>query len=126
MKQPYSDNHTPAAPVLQIRLVLPGHNFGKRYLSALVDTGADLVIVPTRALNQLRSEAVNYVRMRGQWNEPREMELHTLDIEIGSLRYPAINVVADDQGSEIILGRNLLNKLVITLNGPEQELQIRA
>lgn len=37
-----------------------------------------------------------------------------------NIRLPAIDVVSDDWGEVIILGRNALNKLRLLLNGPYQ------
>jgi hypothetical protein len=36
---------------------------------------------------------------------------------------PAIEVVGDEQGNEIIIGRNILNRLVMTLDGPKRVLE---
>jgi len=41
-----------------------------------------------------------------------------------SLRLPLVEVVADDRGNEVIVGRNVLNKLIVTLDGPKQVLEI--
>ena len=125
MKYKYNKQKSIPAPIIPIRLALSDSTYGTRYLNAIVDTGADFVIIPERLLERLGSESENYVRLRGQWSEARTMALHTLDIEIANSRYPDIDVVADDKDNEIILGRNLLNKLVLTLNGPKQELEIK-
>jgi hypothetical protein len=37
-----------------------------------------------------------------------------------SIRLPAVEVIGDDWGEQIILGRNVLNKLNLRLNGPAQ------
>ncbi len=37
-----------------------------------------------------------------------------------SIHLPAVEVVGDDWGDQIILGRNVLNKLNLNLNGPAQ------
>ena len=37
-----------------------------------------------------------------------------------TIRLPDIEVVADDWGSNIIIGRNVLNKLHIQLDGPKE------
>lgn len=50
---------------------------------------------------------------------PQLAYTHTLDILVGSYRFLAIEVVADNHSEEIILGRNLLNKLVLLLDGPQ-------
>lgn len=42
----------------------------------------------------------------------------TIDIGVDGLRFPAIEVVGDEQGKEIVLGRNFLNKLNLLLRDP--------
>jgi len=37
---------------------------------------------------------------------------------------PGIVVVGDDQGQEIILGRTVLNKIILLLDGPQTTLHI--
>jgi len=41
-----------------------------------------------------------------------------IDLELGDLRLPGVFVVGDEQGDEIVLGRNVLNKLRLLLDGP--------
>ncbi|MBI5349366.1 MAG: hypothetical protein HZB77_08650 [Chloroflexi bacterium] len=62
--------------------------------------------------------------LRSQWGERRPVDIYVLDIGIGDLRLAAIEVIADDIGDEIILGRNLLNQWTMTLNGAKQFLEI--
>lgn len=43
-----------------------------------------------------------------------------VDLELGSLTLPGVFVVGDEQGDEIILGRNVLNELRLLLDGPAE------
>ena len=51
---------------------------------------------------------------------PQITHTHTLDIFVGSFRFSALEVVGDGHRMEIIIGRNLLNKLVLLLDGPHR------
>jgi hypothetical protein len=64
--------------------------------------------------------------IRSHWGEWRAAQLFTVDIELGSLRLPCVFVVGDEQGTEIVLGRNVLNKLRVLLDGPAGETDIRS
>jgi len=44
---------------------------------------------------------------------------------LGSLRLPGVFVVGDELGSEIVLGRNVVNKLRVLLDGPAGQSDIR-
>lgn len=47
--------------------------------------------------------------------------IHRVDVILfGVIRLPNIEVIGDDWGSQIILGRNVLNKLQMRLNGPDK------
>lgn len=52
------------------------------------------------------------------------MRIYRVDVGLGDLRLPAIDVAADDLATAAILGRNLLNKLLIILDGPNQSIEI--
>src|SRR6266852_5997206 len=125
MRFPY-DTHRyhPPAPHLAIRLGLPDESLAVGPLQAFVDTGADASLVPLRYIDQLGAEAENQRNLRSQWGERRQVDIYVLDIAIGGVRLPSITVVGDDISDEIILGRDVLNKLIVTLNGPEQFLEV--
>lgn len=44
--------------------------------------------------------------------------LYLVDIRIGEINLPGIEVVGDEYSNEIILRRDVLNRLRILLNGP--------
>ena len=44
--------------------------------------------------------------------------LFTVDIGLESVRLPDIEVIGDQQGQEIIVGRNVPNRLKTLLDGP--------
>jgi hypothetical protein len=123
---PYDQDLYPPAPVVDVRLGRPGESLAVGPLRAIVDTGADGSIAPSHYLESLRLPAVGEVYLRGQWDAGREAAVYRVDLGIGSLRLPSVEFVADELGDEVILGRNVLNKLVLSLDGPRQSLAIRA
>ena len=44
--------------------------------------------------------------------------MYLVDLGIDGVTLPAVYVAGDEVGSEVVLGRNALNKLVVTLDGP--------
>jgi len=113
----YSKEWFPAMPVLEIRLGYPGESLSLGPLVGIVDTAADGSLVPLDLIERLDAPFVDDVSLRSQWGEWRRVHLFTVDIGIDSLRLPAIEIVGDDRGDEIILGRNVLNKLRLLLDG---------
>lgn len=64
-------------------------------------------------------------RLRSQWGESRTVETYLVDVGIGAERFPLVEVVSDDRSDEVLLGRNPLNLLNLTLNGPKQVVEVR-
>ena len=57
---------------------------------------------------------------RSHWGERRRVILYLVDIRVGSLTLPGLEVVGDDLGNEILLGRDVLNRLRLLLDGPAE------
>ena len=88
-------------------------------LSAQVDTGAEMTIVPAKYLAAVKDDVLQTVLLRSHWGEPRTFKMYVVDLLIGNERLAAVEVVADKQGKEILLGRNILNKVILLLDGPK-------
>ncbi len=125
MKSAYEHSYYPPAPMVDIWLAPPERAFALGPLSALIDTGADGSLLPAQILRQLGIELFDVKRLRSQWGESRYVETFLVDVGIGSLRLPLVEVVSDDASDEILLGRNVLNLLHLTLDGPNQVVEVR-
>jgi predicted aspartyl protease len=90
-------------------------------LRALIDTGADITFVPFRLLEQAKSNEGGLAKIRSHFWEAHLAQLYVIEFQIGALNFPGIYVIADRSGDEIILGRNVLNKLALFLDGPTQQ-----
>ncbi|OGO43459.1 MAG: hypothetical protein A2Z04_06405 [Chloroflexi bacterium RBG_16_57_9] len=124
MKFSYDTAYFPPAPSIDIQLGLPDESFAVGPLPAFVDTGADVSVVPIKYVEPLGVQVDNRKYLRSQWGERRKVNTYLLDIGIGVLRLPMVEIIGDERGKEVILGRNVLNKLVVTLNGPQHVLEI--
>jgi predicted aspartyl protease len=122
----YSRNYTPAVPTLEIYLGLPGESPLVGPLVAVVDTGADGTLVPAKTLAPFWSAETDRIWIVGQWGGRHLAKAYMLDLHIGELRLPAMRVTSDDRGNEIILGRDVLNKLQLRLDGPAHTTEILA
>jgi predicted aspartyl protease len=124
MSTPYDTAYIPPAPVLNIRLAAPGEPPQVRPLSAVVDTGSDGTLIPTHYLEQVEAIDVGDAILHGVLGEAREIHLYEVDLHIGARLLPSVIVVGDDQGGEILLGRNVLNKLILLLDGQSRETEL--
>ena len=118
MRFPYDDSYRPPFPVGQVVFHNGEEDLRTTALDALLDTGSDGSLVPIVHLEQILAPAISNTRIRSHWGEWRHVQLFLVDIELDGLILTDVSVVGDEQGDEIVLGRNVLNRLHLTLNGP--------
>lgn len=125
MKFNYDPSYRPPVPVVEIRIGAPEEAFTVGPLLAIVDTGADGTLIPVQLIRQLSSlPAVNRKTLRSQWGEARVVRTYWVDLEVAGIRLPAIEIIADTLSDEVILGRNVLNRLKLFLDGPRTMLDV--
>ncbi len=88
--------------------------------SALLDTGADATLIPTKMIAPMGLAEGRRIAIRSHFGERRLARLYVTTMTVEHVRLPGIYVVGD-AGSEIILGRDVLNKLPLFLDGPSQQ-----
>lgn len=121
----YDERRYPAAPVVDLRLGIPERSLTVGPLRPLVDTGADVVIVPLSTLDELDGSPITRSFVRSAWGERRQVDVYLLDVGIAEFRLPSVHVVADPLVDEAIVGPNVLSALVVLLDGPRRQLEVR-
>lgn len=127
---PYAKTKFPPFPILNIALSVPSEGAQTELTPALIDTGSDFTLVPEKWLQEIDAPRSRPARVRGLWSAYQEVTLFLVDIhlEIGVL--PGVEVVRVTQAEgifeneEIVLGRNVLNMLILLLEGPAQQTSI--
>lgn len=119
MKHKHLGDYFPPMPALEIRLGYPEESLRLGPVVAILDTGADGTMVPQEWLDRIGAPLVDKVRVRGHWSDWRTAKVFTVDLGIGEVLLPSVEVVGDETGDEVILGRNVLNRLKLLLDGPE-------
>lgn len=120
---PYDTAYDPALPVCDVTLTAKPTGQQVK-LTAIVDTGADGYYCSLRYLQQIGARRAIEVWLRSQWGERRAVFLYLVDLQIGEITLPGVYVVGDDLGAEVVLGRNVLNRLRILLDGPAGWMQL--
>jgi predicted aspartyl protease len=126
MNHCYLDDFYPIMPALVLRLGYPDEGLAVGPITAIVDTGADGTLVPQSLLDKIGAPLVDSKRIRSHWGEWRQALVFAVDLGVDDLRLPTIEVVGDEVGNEIILGRNVLNRLSLWLNGPRREILVES
>jgi hypothetical protein len=120
----YLDTYTPPAPVLEIELCAPESSEWYGPYPALVDTGADFSVIPLELLRPLNPPSIRPVILSSQWKDRRQVLIYKIDLRVGEIVLPAIDVAGDPYSGDVLLGRNLLNKLDLRLQGPALQLHL--
>jgi predicted aspartyl protease len=124
MKFPYDSHYQPPFPAVQVALHNREEGLRTSSMNALLDSGADASLVPIVFLREVIAPVLTDTRIRSHWGEWRAAQLFVVDVEIENIKLPGIFVVGDEQGDEIVLGRDVLNKLRIFLDGPARVVEI--
>lgn len=88
--------------------------------SALLDSGADATLVPTSLATQMGIAEGRRIAIRSHFGERRFARMYMISLRVEGILLPSIYVVGD-AGDEIILGRDVLNKLPLFLDGPSHQ-----
>ena len=84
---------------------------------ALVDSGADGTMIPLSILEDVDARRVDRMRMTGASGRSQTVDIYEVGVRIGSFNVPKIYAVANPFNQEVLLGRDVLNQFVVTLNG---------
>ena len=117
MNTAFDRSFYPPAPVLRIQLSAPEEPATAEWLLALVDTGSDGTLIPATYLNQIEALPLGEATIHSVLGQSRVSQMYRVDLHFGQLVLPNVVVIADDQGTEALLGRNVLNKLILLLDG---------
>lgn len=120
----YDRRYWPPAPVVDISI--DGYSPGVQpvMMRALIDSGADGTMIPLSVLEKVEADYTDSVRMSGVTGNSEQKDRYRVRIQIGDLVVKGIDAVAIDFEDEVLLGRDVLNQLVVTLDGLAAETKI--
>jgi len=128
MQYNYSNQKIPPAPTLPVSFSRPGESEQTEQKIALIDTGGDFTTVPLSWLLEIDAPEFRWAYLRGLWSDQRPVTLYLVDVHLDIGVLPGMEVIgipdeeietADDY--EVVLGRNILNRLIILLDGPTKQ-----
>ncbi len=124
MTYPYELQYVPPLPIIPVQLSLPGDPPRTGLLNAAIDTGADLSIIPVAYLIALEAAPTHQALIKSPFGNPVPVDVYQIDVWIEELAFPGMSVVGNETDEELILGRNLLNKLILLLDGQRGETEL--
>jgi predicted aspartyl protease len=124
MEYKYSKNFNPPAPVIEISVSAP---FSKDALSlgALIDSGADITVIPERIVSQFKLRRVDSALTSGFGKGVMEATVYAAILSVEGISKPKIYRVLSWSENYVLIGRDFLKQIVTVLNGPNEELKLR-
>lgn len=120
---PYSHDYSPEIPEIIVVLETSPQEIRSQPLRGIIDTGADATIVPLPVLRQIKARVVADKYLLGYAGLRRRVRTFLVDVHINGLTLPGIEVVGDNTG-ELLIGRDVLNKLRLVLDGPAGQMDV--
>jgi hypothetical protein len=72
-------------------------------------------------LEQIGASEGAPVTLRTHFGQVHHAQHYLISVQANGILLPGVYVVGDDYGDDILLGRDVLNKLVLCLDGPQYQ-----
>jgi hypothetical protein len=78
-------------------------------------------VAPKSLLLAIQAPSLFEAQLRSPWGETHSVMIYLADLQIDGQLLAGVEFGGDDIGDELILGRNVLNKLALFLDGPRTQ-----
>ncbi len=116
----YDVTQDPAAPIVPVRVGTTGGPW-ETAVPFLVDTGADLSVIPARLARDLELPPMGEMMIEGATGRRTRVPIYRVELEIAGV---ALSVQVAGLGRETLIGRDVLNRWTLVLRGRAGELEI--
>jgi predicted aspartyl protease len=121
----YNQQVNPPAPFVHVSVRAPHKGSAAEEIPAQIDTGADLSVIPWRLVEGLRLVPLDSVSALGFGGQVLTLPTFLVELQIRDLGPVTVKVLASDDEPYAVLGRDVLNRFWISLDGPELALEVR-
>jgi predicted aspartyl protease len=123
MKVSYDTSWLPAAPFLPVQLASLAERSETIAVQSKLDTGADVTAIPYALIERLQLMPAGEIEVEGYDSRRATIRAYDVSLQIDQLRVNGLLVIsfAEDYA---LLGRDVLNRLRILLDGPAQTTEI--
>jgi predicted aspartyl protease len=119
----YSTFLKPPGPVATVRIIDPETGAGSQEFPGKLDTGADLTVIPEMLALQLTLPPWGHVRARGFDGSYARHPIYYVRLVVQGFLLPRVRCMSA-QREDALLGRDVLNQFIITLDGKKLEFEI--
>jgi predicted aspartyl protease len=123
----YAYNHqvTPPAPFVHVSVRPPCEGPAGVVVPAQIDTAADLSVIPGRLIEELQLVPLDSVSALGFGGHLVTLPTFLVELQIRELDPVTVKVLASHDEPYVLLGRDILNRFAILLDGPNLVLEVR-
>lgn len=114
----YDASYSPPAPVIAAEISSLLHPRRQRTAPALLDTGADITAIPAEFAQPLNLYPIGRLQLEGVSGKLIPSLIYAVRFQVGGLAIPRLEVVLTPF-EFAVLGRDVLNRFYIRLDGPE-------
>ncbi len=115
----YDTAHNPPAPVADVTVTHPVTGAERGALRGKLDTGADVTVIPDKLVTQLSLTPKGNIWTRGYDGSYSQRPVYYVRLTIEGFSVTSARCIATAR-ADVLLGRNVLNRFFITLDGKRQ------
>jgi Aspartyl protease len=124
MENPYAPFVTPPGPFVLVRIGPSAGTPASDSQLAQLDCGADRTVVTSELVQQLQLVPSGLALVAGLGGEVEESPLYDVSLTLAGFQPLSVEVFASEGEPWVLLGRDVLNRYRIVLDGPNQTLEI--
>jgi hypothetical protein len=114
----YNKQVNPPAPFAYASVGAPDNGASSLEYPAQLDTAADLSVVPWRIVEELQLDQIGEFEALGFGGHLMTMPTFLVQIQLRGLAPLVVEVLASPEEPYVLLGRDVLNRFRVTLDGP--------
>ena len=113
----------PPGPVVPVAVRPTGRASPNQNVLGELDTGSDITVIPESLAMRMRLSPEQSVIMTGYDGTDTKRDTYLVDLEVADCTLKSLKVVAAPR-TTILLGRDILNHFIITLDGKAQTFEM--
>lgn len=112
----YDHGFNPPAPVAELTIAHPVTAASSSVLHGILDSGADITVIPDSLATRLQLTPHGQIWTRSYDGTYSRRLVYYVRLTVEGFELPAVRCIAADRPN-VLLGRNVLNRFIITLDG---------
>jgi predicted aspartyl protease len=121
----YNQQVTPPAPFVHVTVRPPHEGSAGVVVPAQIDTAADLSVIPGRLVEELQLVPLDSVSALGFGGHLVTLPTFLVEMQVRELDPVTVKVLASHDEPYGLLGRDVLNRFTILLDGPNLVIEVR-